>query len=224
MNADFSLQRAKMIEGQLRTRDVTNVALLEAFREIPRELFVPGRRRNLAYMDEDLEIAAPAGGAPARYLMEPAQFGRLAQLAGVRQSDLVLDIGAASGYSTAVLSKVASFVVALECDPTLAEMAASRLAELDCVNTTTVTGPLEQGYREEAPYDVIFVGGAVEYVPEAILDQLGEGGRLVAVIGYGNAARAHLFLKEDGVVSSRAEFNAAVQPLPGFRREEGFVF
>lgn len=224
MNADFSLQRAKMIEGQLRTRDVTNASLLEAFRELPRELFVPSRRRSLAYIDEDLEVAAPAGGAPARYLMEPAQLGRLIQLAGVRQSDLVLDIGPATGYSTAILSKTASFVVALESDPTLAETAASTLAELDCLNVTTVTGPLEAGHAAEAPYDVILIGGAVEYVPEAILDQLGEGGRLVAVIGYGNAARAHLFIREDGVVSSRAEFNAAVKPLPGFQKAKSFVF
>ncbi|WP_163271961.1 protein-L-isoaspartate O-methyltransferase family protein [Chelativorans alearense] len=224
MNADFSVQRAKMIEGQLRTRDVTNVPLLEAFRETPREAFVPSRRRSLAYIDEDLEVSAATEGQPARYLMEPAQFARLVQLAGVKPSDLVLDIGCATGYSTAIISRISSFVVALECDPALAETAASTLAELDCVNVTVVTGPLEKGHPSEAPYDVIFIGGAVETVPDAILDQLGEGGRLVAVVGHGNAARAHLFVKEDGVLSWREEFNAAVKPLPGFEREKGFVF
>jgi protein-L-isoaspartate(D-aspartate) O-methyltransferase len=224
MNADFSVQRAMMIEGQLRTQDVTYVPLLEAMREIPREAFVPGRRKSLAYIDEDLEVAAPAGGTPARYLMEPARFGRLVQLARVRPSDLVLDVGCATGYSTAILSKLASFVVALECDEELAESAASALAALDCINTTVVTGNLEEGHNAEAPYDVIFLEGAVDYVPDSLLGQLAEGGRLVAVIGEGNAARAHLFIKEDGIVSSRTEFNAAIKPLPGFKKEVGFVF
>ncbi|WP_274426825.1 protein-L-isoaspartate O-methyltransferase family protein [Chelativorans sp. YIM 93263] len=224
MNADFAVQRATMIEGQLRTQDVNSVPLLEAMREVPREVFVPGRRKSLAYMDEDLEVSAPAGGKPARYLMEPAQFGKLVQLAGVKPSDLVLDIGCATGYSTAVLSKIASFVVALECDPQLAEFAGSTLSDLDCVNVSVVTGPLEQGHSDEAPYDVIFIGGAVEEIPETLLDQLSEGGRLVAVVGHGNAARAHLYLKEDGIISSRTAFNAAVKPLPGFKKEIGFVF
>lgn len=224
MSADFSVQRAMMIEGQLRTQDVTNVPLLEAMRDIPREKFVPGRRKSLAYMDEDLEIAAPNDSSPARYLMEPAQFGKLVQLAGVKPSDLVLDIGCATGYSTAVLSRISSFVIALESDSQLAELAESTLADLDCVNVSVVTGPLQQGHPAEAPYDVIFLGGAVEEVPAALLDQLAEGGRLVAVIGHGNAARAHLFVKDAGVVSSRSAFNAAIKPLPGFEKEIGFVF
>jgi len=224
MNADFSVQRDMMIEGQLRTQDVTFVPLIQAMREIPREAFVPVRRRSLAYMDEDLEISPASGTSPARYLMEPARFGKLVQLADVKPSDLVLDIGCATGYSTAVLSKIASFVVALESDSALAETASSLLTELDCVNTTVVTGRLEEGYSNESPYDVIFLGGAVDYVPDSLLAQLAEGGRLVAVIGRGNAARAHLFIKESGLVSSRADFYAAIKPLPGFELEKGFVF
>jgi len=224
MNADFATQREMMIEGQLRTQDVNFVPLLETMREIPREVFVPGRRKSLAYVDEDLEVSPPSAGQPARYLMEPARFGRLVQLARVKPTDLVLDVGCATGYSTAVLSKLASFVVALECDAALAEAATSALAALDCVNTNVVTGPLEAGHAADAPYDVMFLGGAVDYVPDSLLAQLAEGGRLVAVIGQGNAARAHLFIKEDGIVSSRSEFNAAVKHLPGFRKEPGFVF
>ena len=224
MSADFTVQRAMMIEGQLRTRDVTHVPLLEAMRDIPREVFVPEPRKSLAYMDEDLAIRLAEGGRPARFLMEPAQFARLVQLARVKSSDLVLDVGCATGYSAAVLSRMASFVVALECDPDLAQTAAATLAELDCLNVTVVTGDLEKGHPDEGPYDVVMLGGAVDYVPDALLQQLAEGGRLVAVIGEGNAARAHLFIKENGFVSSRPDFNAAVKRLPGFREEAGFVF
>ncbi|WP_173931494.1 protein-L-isoaspartate O-methyltransferase [Chelativorans sp. Marseille-P2723] len=224
MSVDFSAQRAMMIEGQLRARDVTNVPLLIAMGDLPREAFVPGPHKSLAYIDEDLEIAPAAEGRPARYLMEPAPFARLLQLAAVGPTDLVLDVGCATGYSTAVLSRLASFVVAIECDPEVAALASSSLAELDCTNVSVVTGPLEEGHAAEAPYDVIFLGGAVDYVPDSLLSQLAEKGRLVAIIGAGNAARAHLFVKEDGVVSSRPDFNAAVMPLPGFRKERGFVF
>lgn len=224
MMADFSEQRATMVEGQLRTTDVTYVPLLNAMREIPREEFVPSRRRALAYIDEDLEIAPASAGSPARYLMEPSPFGKLAQLAQISPSDFVLDIGCGTGYSAAVFSRIASSVVALECDAALAEAASSTLSELGCDNVAVVQGPLQEGYASEAPYDVIFIGGAVEVVPDAILDQLKDGGRLVAVIGHGNAGVARLYVKDNGIVSSRRAFNAAVKPLPGFEREASFVF
>ncbi|WP_048647829.1 protein-L-isoaspartate O-methyltransferase family protein [Nitratireductor soli] len=224
MNADFSLQRAKMVEGQLRTTDVTSVPLLDAMGDIPREAFVPGRRKSLSYIDEDLEIASATSEGAARYLMEPSPFAKLIQLADVQSSDVVLDVGSGTGYSAAVLSRLASFVVALECDETLAGSAAETLSELGCVNVAVVGGALENGYADDAPYDVIFVGGAVDAVPEKLLGQLRDGGRLVAVIGEGNAARAHLFIKDDGIVSSRATFNLAVKPLPGFQKAPAFVF
>lgn len=220
---DFSVQRAKMVEGQLRTTDVSNVPLLDAMAEIPREAFVPGRRRVLAYIDEDLEIAA-ADGTPARYLMEPSPFAKLVQLAEVGPSDFVLDIGCGTGYSSAVLSRLATSVVALECDPVLAATATSNLTDLGYDNVAVVEGPLNEGYPSEAPYDVIFIGGAVEEVPDALLAQLKDGGRLVTVVGRGNAARAFLYVKDDGIVSSRPAFNAAVRPLPGFERKPAFEF
>ncbi|MCR4268175.1 protein-L-isoaspartate O-methyltransferase [Nitratireductor sp. ZSWI3] len=224
MNTDFSLQRANMVEGQLRTTDVTNVPLLEAMGDIPREAFVPGRKKSLAYIDEDLEISAATREGPARYLMEPSPFAKLVQLADVQSSDVVLDIGAGTGYSAAVLSRLASFVVALESEETLAQTASETLETLGCVNVSVVSGPLRDGYGDDAPYDVIFIGGAVDAVPEALFEQLRQGGRLVAVIGEGNAARAHLFVKNDGIVSSRSSFNVAVKPLPGFQKAPEFVF
>jgi protein-L-isoaspartate(D-aspartate) O-methyltransferase len=224
MSADFSVQRAKMVEGQLRTTDVTNIPLLEAMAQIPREEFVPGKRRALAYIDEDLEIAPASAEGPARYLMEPSPFARLVQLAGIGPGDFVLDIGCATGYSSAVLSRLASSVIALESDSALAEIAAETLSRLGYDNVAVVQGPLHKGFPSEAPYDVIFVGGAVEEIPEALFDQLKEGGRLVTVVGQGNAAMAHLYLKDSGIVSGRRSFNAAVKPLPGFERAPVFVF
>src|SRR5690606_35593785 len=179
MSVDFAAQRSNMVEGQLRTSDITDVPLLQAMGAIPREAFVPARRRTLAYMDEDLEIAEAGAGAPARYLMDPAQFGRLLQLAAVVPTDFVLDIGCGTGYSAAVLSRLASSVVALECDPALAGQASATLSELGFDNVAVVEGPLQEGYGPEAPYDVIVVGGAVDAVPDALLAQLKDGGRLV---------------------------------------------
>jgi len=224
MTSDFSQQRDTMVEGQLRTRDVTNVSIVNAFREVPREYFVPESRRSLSYIDEDLEVLARSGTSPARYLTEPVVFARLLQLGALKSSDLVLDVGCATGYSTAIISRVASFVVGLEVDPALAERASTTLAELDFGNATVAVGELAGGYPGQAPYDLIVIQGSVKYVPDALLGQLGEGGRLVAVIGTGNAARAHLFVKDGGVVSQRPDFNAAIHPLPGFMRDKGFVF
>lgn len=223
MNADYSPQRAKMVDGQLRTTDVSNVPLLDAMGEVPREAFVPARKRELAYIDEDLEISGASGG-PARFLMEPSPFAKLVQLADVQSSDVVLDIGCGTGYSAAILSRIASFVVALECDSVLAEAATETLDELGCVNVSVVEGALQEGYPGDAPYDVIFVGGAVDEVPDALLAQLRDGGRLVAVIGQGNAARAHIFVKNEEVVSSRPAFNVAVKALPGFQKKPEFDF
>jgi protein-L-isoaspartate(D-aspartate) O-methyltransferase len=224
MSSDFSQQRDTMVEGQLRTRDVTHVPVVNAFREIPRELFVPDSRRSLSYIDEDLEVLGPVGGAPARYLIEPAVFARLLQLGAIKSSDLVLDVGCATGYSTAIISRIASFVVGLEANADLVAKASGTLAELDCGNASVQVGDMETGYAAHAPYDLIVLQGSVEYVPDALLDQLREGGRLVAVLGNGNAARAHLFIKDGGIISQRPDFNAAIHPLPGFRLERGFVF
>jgi len=224
MTTDFSEQRVKMVDGQIRTTDVTDAAILEAMLTVPREAFVSAKRRELAYIDEDIEIAPAAAGKLARYLMEPSPFAKLLQLAGVRSSDVVLDIGCGTGYSSAVLSRLASSVVALESDTVLAEQATSTLSQLGYDNVAVVQGALQAGYAAEAPYDVILINGAVEELPQALFDQLKEGGRLVAVEGLGNAGVARLFLKTTGVVTGRRAFNAAIRPLPGFERAHTFEF
>lgn len=224
MTVDFAEQRRKMVDGQLRTTDVTDRAILGAMLEIPREEFVPTRRRQLAYIDEDIEVSPASDGRPARFIMEPAPFAKLIQQALIKPHEFVLDIGCTTGYSAAVLSRLAGSVVALESDEALAQQASSMLERLDCNNVAVVTGPLNEGYAAEAPYDLIVIEGAVEHVPDVILAQLKDGGRLMAVVGLGFDAQATLFVRQDGVVSSRRLFNAAVRPLAEFRREPEFQF
>lgn len=215
---DFASLRTKMVDGQVRTTDVTSIPLLDAMLDVEREKFVPSAKRKLSYIDEDIEIA------PGRYLMQPSPFARLIQLAGVKPGDFVLDIGTGTGYSAAILSKLAGAVVALEEDAALAASAQETLASLGYDNVAVVEGRLADGYPGEAPYDVIIVEGAVEELPAALFDQLKEDGRLAVVEGLGNAAVVRLYVKQDGITRSRRAFNASVKPLPGFHTEPSFVF
>jgi len=215
---DFEAARTKMVENQIRTTDVTSHSVLRAFYTVPREAFVPVKAKSLAYIDTDIEVA------PGRYLMEASPLAKLLQLAAITKNDVVLEVGTGSGYASAVLSLLAGSVVSLEADEALAAQAAETLSSLGYDNVAVVTGALENGYAAEAPYDLIFVNGAVEEVPAALLDQLREGGRLVAVVGYGNAALAKVLVREQGVISESTYFNASVKPLPGFRKAREFVF
>lgn len=221
---DFAAIRTRMVDSQLRTENVTDYAVLAAMGDIPRERFVPARMRSLAYIDEDLAVKDASGGSPARYLMEPAPFARLIQAAEIDPADIVLDVGCATGYSTAVLGRLANSVVAVEADAELAALASENLVDLGVANAAVVTGPLAEGYPSEGPYDVIFLGGAVEFVPDALFAQLKDGGRLVGVVGYGRAAVATLCTKTDGDIGSRPLFNAHLRPLPGFDKPRAFVF
>lgn len=222
MSADFSERRVKMVDGQVRTTDVTSAPLIEAMLTVPREAFVNPSQRDIAYIDEDIRIGGANGAG--RYLMEPSPFAKLLQLAEIDASDSALDVGCGTGYASAVLSRLAKSVVALESDPALAESASSTLSTLGYDNVAVVQGPLAQGHAAKALYNVIFVGGSVEEVPAALLDQLAEGGRLVAVEGQGNSGVARLFFKAGGVVTGRRAFNAAIKPLPGFERSHAFEF
>ena len=223
MTADFSELRVKMVDGQVRTTDVTSLPLLTAMLSIPREAFVPDSRKALAYIDENLLISGE-NGQGARYLMKPSPFAKLVQLAEIGPNDKVLDVGAGAGYTAAVLSHLGKSVVALESDNSLADRAASTLASLGYDNVSVVHGELKAGYKADAPYDVIVVEGSVEQLPETLLAQLAEGGRLVVVEGHGNAGVARIYLKSNGVATGRRVFNAAVKSLPGFERAPAFEF
>ena len=219
--SDFEQARIVMVDRQIRPNDVTDPRLIDAFLEVPREEFLPSNQRALAYMDEDIPLSSTDGN---RYLMEPTALAKLIQLANIREDHIVLDVGCATGYSTAVLSEICGSVVALECDESLATQASETLSRLAFDNVAVVTGELSAGYPNEAPYDVIFVGGAVEYVPDQLVDQLKAGGRLIVVEGRGNTGLARVYIREGDAASGRTAFNSAVMPLPGFAKGAAFQF
>ncbi|EJF77137.1 protein-L-isoaspartate O-methyltransferase [Candidatus Bartonella washoeensis Sb944nv] len=224
MVADFAELRRKMVDNQIRTVDVTDLSVLEAFLTVSREDFIPEDMRALSYLDTDILLCSEQSEASARYLMAPASLAKLLQLAAVKSSDIVLDVGANSGYCAALLSKFAGFVIALEANKTLLKRAAETLERNQYNNVVVVHGPLEQGYAVEGPYDVILIEGSVDFIPEYIFDQMKNYGRLVVVEGHGNAGVARIYVKEDGIISVRRAFNLAVKCLPGFLKAPDFVF
>ena len=218
---DFAEMRRAMVDAQVRANDVTDLRIVASMLETPRERFVPASLSNFAYLDDDLLVKE---GPPARYLMEPMVLAKLLQAAEIGPDALVLDVGAATGYSTAVLARLAGQVVALEEDAELAAQGSNLLVELGLLNAAFVQGPLTAGWPGESPYDVILLNGAVESAPEALLGQLKPGGRLLTVVGRGRAGRATLFTNTSGGIGSRIVFDAAVPVLPGFEARPGFVF
>ena len=221
---DFAALRTKMVDSQLRTEGVNDPAVLAAFGAVARERFVPARLKPLAYVDNDLLIKAADGIGRGRYLMEPAPLARLIQAAAIEPDDTVLVIGTGTGYSAAVLARLARGVAAVESDPALAELATRNLTGMSVENATVVNAPLADGYPRGAPYDVILLDGAVEVVPGTLLEQLHEGGRLVAVVGRGRAAQGTVFTRTGDEIGSRPVFNAGIHLLPGFEKPEAFVF
>lgn len=218
---DFAAARLNMVESQVRVNAVTDERVIAAMAAVPRERFVPISRQGLAYMDEDIRISD--GPAP-RFLMEPRVFAKLAQLAEITAEDLVLEIGCGTGYSTAVLARLAGTVVALESDEALAAQAGATLSDLGVDNAVVVAGDLAGGYAKQAPYDVIFINGMVSSVPDALKQQLRENGRLVTVVGDGVSGRARVYIKAGGGFGGRDAFDANIRFLPGFEPLEAFVF
>jgi protein-L-isoaspartate(D-aspartate) O-methyltransferase len=226
---DFELARATMVESQLRTDKVTDRRILSAFAALPRERFVPQGKRDLAYSDASLEVWPSVDGALARFLLPPVVLARLIQLAAVEEKDAVLDVGCATGYSTAVLARLAHTVTAVEAEPELASAAREALQELGVANATVMEGALAEGAPESGPFDVILLNGSVPEVPDALFAQLKEGGRLCAVIAAGREGRprqgkATLFVKVDGEASGLPHFDANARVLPGFAPSPSFTF
>jgi protein-L-isoaspartate(D-aspartate) O-methyltransferase len=216
--ADITLQRKNMVESQVRPSDVTDRRITAAMLDVARETFVPDTVKPLAYMDDSLEVA------PSRRIMAPRTFARLLQLASIEVSDNVLDVGAAGGYSAAVLSRLSHKVVALEQDSGLAASAKTALAAAGAQNVTVVSGDLAAGHPPGAAYDVIVIEGQVEVIPQSLIDQLGVGGRLVAIVSDGGAPQAVLLKKSQSGIARRIGFDAAAPRLPGFDKPKSFVF
>lgn len=216
---DFAAARRMMVDGQVRTADVTDLALLAAMDEVPRERFVPAARAELSYLDLDLPAAE---GRTGRRLLKPMVLAKLIQAAEIAPTDRVLDVGCASGYSSALLAKLAGAVVALDEERGLTAAAAAALRPFG--NVEVVTGPLPAGWPAGAPYDAIVMQGATEVAPDALLRQLKDAGRLVCVFGAGPQRKAMLYRNTEGEVSGRPVFDATAALLPGFERTPGFVF
>jgi protein-L-isoaspartate(D-aspartate) O-methyltransferase len=216
---DYAAARHAMVESQIRTNRVVDPAIVAALGEIPREVFVSTQLRSVAYVDE----AVPLG--QGRYLMEPLAFASLLQAAEIRPTDIVLDVGCATGYSSAVLARLAATVVAVEEVPDFVRDANRLLAELPVLNTAVMESRLTAGCPKQAPYDAIVIEGGVEEVPEELLSQLGEGGRLACIVlGAGGFGKGTILTRVGGAIARRTVFDAGTPLLPGFKRVPSFVF
>jgi protein-L-isoaspartate(D-aspartate) O-methyltransferase len=214
--SDTRSARFNMIEAQIRSNDVTDARIHAALDAVARERFVPTAKRALAYADVPVEIA------PGRYLLDPRSFAKALQLAHITADDKVLDVACGTGYSSAVMGRLARNVVALEQDADLVRVASGLLEGQ--ANVQITQGALIEGFKAGGLYDVILVNGAIEAQPDALLDQLEEGGRLVAFLQSGAQGRATLYVKEHGQVGHRSDFDANVPLLAGFKKHIGFVF
>ena len=215
---DFAAARQNMVDCQILPNRVDDQRIVEALLKIPREKFVPDNLTGIAYVDE----IVPLGGQ--RYVMEAMVVARLLQAAALNAEDVALSIGCGTGYATAVLAQIVDTVVAVEPDKGLAQKANENLAAIGLDNVAVVEGKLEDGNIDQGPYNVIFFDGAVQTVPDAICDQLAEGGRLVAIVAGERVGTAYLYSRFGGVISKREVFDAGTPLLPGFRKQKSFVF
>jgi protein-L-isoaspartate(D-aspartate) O-methyltransferase len=220
---DFAQARRAMVDCQLRTFDVFDIPVLAAMEAVPRERFVPAGREGLAYIDQDIPVADAIEGAERRFMLKPMVLGRLLQALEIEPGAKALDVAGGLGYSAAVLARLGLEVTALEATAAAAQAASERLAAVGVSGVETVAGPLAQGYPAAAPYDVILINGLVETRPQALLEQLAEGGRLACIERRGKAGRAVVYVRSDAF-SSRALFDAGAPVLEAFKAEAGFVF
>lgn len=218
----FSTARQKMVDGQVRPSDVTDIRILDAMLAVPREAFVPQNQRALAYLDLDLDVTD--GASAKRFLIKPVVTAKMLQAADIKDTDSVLVVGCATGYAAAVVAKLAGQVTATESDPSLAAKAKEAFAQLGLANVTVRAAPPAEGDQANAPYDVILLNGATEVVPEGLYRQLKEGGRLVGVFAMTQPQRAMIVTRSHGDFGNRALFDAAIPVLPGLERLPAFVF
>lgn len=215
--SDFATLREVMVDTQIRPSDVTKFPVLDAMLKIPRELFVPRDKREVAYIGESV----PLGNG--RVVMDPRTLAKLLDALDVTQDELVLDIGSGLGYSSAILSRLAEAVVALEDDATRVAESEEALQEMGLDNVCVLEGVLQEGAAQHGPYDVILIQGAVEVIPQPIVDQLKDGGRIGVIFANGMHGEARIGYKLDGRLTWRFAFNAVLPRLEGFRKAKEFI-
>jgi protein-L-isoaspartate(D-aspartate) O-methyltransferase len=215
--SEFANRRVMMVDTQVRPSDVTKFPILDAMLSVPRETFVPDAKREAAYVGENLILG------PGRVVLEARTLAKLLDALDVQPEELVLDVGCGLGYSAAVIARLAETVVAVEEDEFLAADAQRILSEEGVDNAVVVTGKLVEGSAKCAPYDVITIEGGVEEVPETILAQLKEGGRIGAIFMDGALGTARIGYKTGDQITWRSVFNAAAPVLPGFAKPRGFA-
>src|SRR5579862_2843259 len=214
---DTVAARRMMVDGQVRTADVTNLDLIAAMLAVPRELFVPPGLAAQAYVDGDIPIGA------GRALLKPMVLAKLIQGAQVDAGDHVLDVACGTGYSSAVLARIVGSVVALEEDAALAQRAEEALTAPGA-HVTVVRGPLNAGWPAAGPYDVILLNGATEIVPDALGRQLKPHGRLACIFGRAPNGKGMIYRLVEGRLVGRPIFDAGAPVLPGFVAPPAFVF
>jgi protein-L-isoaspartate(D-aspartate) O-methyltransferase len=217
----FSTARQKMVDGQVRTNDVTDRRILDAMQALPREEFVPEDKRALAYLDLDLDVAAD--GVAKRFLIKPMLTAKLLQAAEIAETDNVLIVGAATGYAAAVATQLAAKVTATESDPALVAKGNKILGRLDLAVKFHVA-EAAAGDPAGAPYDVIILNGATEIIPDKLYAQLRDGGRLLGVFATTRPPRATIVRRSHGDFGHRPLFDAAAPLLPGLERVPEFNF
>lgn len=219
-STDFSQARQTMVDCQIRPTKVTDENIVDAFATVPREAFVGRNQRAIAYVDEDLPL--PGG----RCMMEAMVLARLMQALAVGKDDNVLVVGAATGYGAAIMARLAGSVIAVETRTQMVEKAQETLVSIGTDNAVAIKGRLTEGFANEGPYDAILIEGAVETMPERILEQLGNGGRLVAVWRPEDApvGVASIWTKAGNEFVRKPLFDAQVPVLDEFRCKRDFVF
>ncbi len=213
---DYTVARRHMVDGQVRTTDVTDLRVISAMLEVPREQFMPATAAALAYLDLDVPVGA------SRRLLRPMVLAKLIQAAELEATDRVLDVGCATGYTAAVLARIVARVVALEQDLGLAKAAGAALSSR--ANVNVVNGTLAEGWPQGGPYDVVVIEGATDVMPQALCQQLKDGGRLACVLGSGPGSKAMLYRRSGGEVGGRPIFDASAGLLPGFAKTPVFAF
>ena len=215
---NYAAARETMVDCQVRPSDVTKFPIIDALLTIPREEFVPADKKQVAYIGEHLDLGN------GRVLLDARTFAKLLDFTNVQPGELVLDLGCGLGYSTAVLAHLAEAVVAVESDADMADEATSLLAANNVDNAVVIEGALATGAAKHGPYDVIVLEGAAETMPQAILDQLKDGGRIAALIADGSSGQCRIGYKRGNHVDWRAAFSAHAPIAEGFEKAVAFSF